>query len=54
MYFKSGSGILNPTDKDGNEIKEGDILTHNYYIVNGEYDTNFFSNLYLSIFNFKK
>lgn len=31
MYFRGGQGILNPVDVDGNEIKEGDILTHCYF-----------------------
>jgi hypothetical protein len=31
MYFKSGAGIENPVDVDGNLIKEGDILTHCWF-----------------------
>lgn len=31
MYFKGGSGIKNPVDFNGNEIKEGDILTHCWF-----------------------
>lgn len=27
MYFKGGKGIEKPLDFDGNEIKEGDLLT---------------------------
>ena len=30
-YFKSGSGIKNPIDFNGKEIKEGDVLTHCWF-----------------------
>jgi len=35
MYFKGDSGIKNPVDINGNEIKEGDILTTDY----GDYES---------------
>lgn len=31
MYFKGGSGITNPVDVNGVEIKKGDILTHSWF-----------------------
>lgn len=31
MYFKGGEGITNPVDVEGNEIVEGDILTHPWF-----------------------
>jgi hypothetical protein len=31
MYFKGGKGIKNPVDSLGNEIEEGDILTHTWF-----------------------
>jgi len=31
MYFKGGSGIKNPVDFNGVEIKEGDTLTHCWF-----------------------
>lgn len=31
MYFKGGSGIKNPVDFNGNEIKVGDILTGDHF-----------------------
>lgn len=31
MYFKGGSGIKNPTDINGVTIKEGDILTFDWF-----------------------
>jgi hypothetical protein len=31
MYFKGGTGIKNPKDFNGVEIKEGDTLTHDWF-----------------------
>jgi hypothetical protein len=31
MYFKGGKGISKPVDYGGNEIKEGDLLTHCWF-----------------------
>lgn len=31
MYFKGGKGILKPIDFNGNEIKEGDVLTNDSF-----------------------
>ncbi len=46
MYFKGGKGILNPLDFDGNEIKEGDILTNDYFdeFFNDDFYTEHYPN----------
>lgn len=31
VYFKGGKGIEKPVDANGNQIKEGDILTHCWF-----------------------
>lgn len=41
LYFKGGKGIKNPIDYNGNEIKEGDILTHSWFGTNISYITFF-------------
>jgi hypothetical protein len=35
MFFKGGLGIEHPTDADGKIIKEGDIITFNYFDTEG-------------------
>ena len=46
VYFKGGKGIISPVDVDGNEIKEGAILTHCYF--NEDYP-KFFKDYYPSL-----
>lgn len=43
MYFKGGAGITNPVDVNGDEIKVGDILTHDWF--DGDY-IEFFNKYY--------
>jgi len=41
IYFKGGSGIENPVDFYGNKIKEGDILTFDWFIKDENYYEHF-------------
>lgn len=44
MYFKGGKGIQNPIDFNGEEIKEGDILTSDSF--DPYFDSNFYNKHY--------